>query len=155
MESKTDWILCGATRDRILFRGPSTFTGLYRRPNVLAISSYCFWYISKKMKHYTVYSLLENCSTCFGCYLHRSSGAHTTVSTASGTCQTVTATCRYCGSAGTGSSVVWELYWSVLVRLLTQPHQNRSVLPSDFRLLLRIGIRGDLLPLPPYRVVIN
>jgi hypothetical protein len=38
-----------------------------------------------------------NCSTCFGWYLHPSSGAHTTVSTASGTCQTVTATCRYRG----------------------------------------------------------
>ena len=29
-----------------------------------------------------------NCSTCFGWYLHPSSRAHTTVSTASGTCQT-------------------------------------------------------------------
>ena len=38
---------------------------------------------------------------------------------------TVTSTCRYCGRIGTGSSVVWELYWSVLVRL--QPHQNISV----------------------------
>ena len=38
-----------------------------------------------------------NCSTCFGWYLHPSSGAHTTVSTASGICQTVTATCPYSG----------------------------------------------------------
>jgi hypothetical protein len=38
-----------------------------------------------------------NCSTCFECYLHPSSGAHTTVSTASGICQTVTAICRYSG----------------------------------------------------------
>ena len=38
-----------------------------------------------------------NCSTCVGWYLHPSSGAHTSVSTASGTCQTVTATCRYSG----------------------------------------------------------
>jgi hypothetical protein len=30
-----------------------------------------------------------NCCTCFGWYLHPSSGAHTTLSTASGTCQTV------------------------------------------------------------------
>ena len=35
-----------------------------------------------------------NCFTCFGWYIHPSSGAHTTVSTASGTCQIVTATCR-------------------------------------------------------------
>jgi len=39
--------------------------------------------------------------------LHPSSGAHTTVFTVTGTCQTVTATCRYCGTA---LSVVWELY---------------------------------------------
>jgi len=38
-----------------------------------------------------------NCSTCFGWYLHPSSGAHTTVSTASCICHTVTATCRYRG----------------------------------------------------------
>ena len=41
-----------------------------------------------------------NCSTCFGWYLHQSSEAHTTVSIASGTCQTVTATCRYPGNVG-------------------------------------------------------
>ena len=38
-----------------------------------------------------------NCSTCFGWYHHPSSGAHTTVSTASGICHTVTATCCYSG----------------------------------------------------------
>ena len=47
-----------------------------------------------------------NCSTCFGWYLHPSSGAHTTVSTASGTCQTVTATCRYRGEVGT---TAWQV----------------------------------------------
>jgi len=36
--------------------------------------------------------LSGNCSTCFGWYLHPSSGAHTTVCTASGISQTVTAT---------------------------------------------------------------
>ena len=39
--------------------------------------TYSFWYISNKMQHYTVYLFLENCSTCFGWYLHPSSGAHT------------------------------------------------------------------------------
>ena len=29
------------------------------------------------MQHYTVYLFLENCSRCFGWYLHPSSGAHT------------------------------------------------------------------------------
>ena len=53
------------------------------------------------MQLYTVYLFLENCSTCFGWYIHPSSGAHTTVSTASGTCQTVTATYRYRVRVGT------------------------------------------------------
>ena len=51
-----------------------------------------------------------NCSTCFGRYLHPSSGAHTTVSIECGTCQTVTATCRYRGRGEAGLSVMWELY---------------------------------------------
>ena len=42
----------------------------------------------------TQFILSGNCSTCFGWYLHPSSGAQTTVSTASGICQTVTATYR-------------------------------------------------------------
>ena len=44
----------------------------------------------------TVYSLFKsvNCSTCFGWYLHPSSGAHITVSTVFGITDTVTATCR-------------------------------------------------------------
>ena len=46
---------------------------------------YSFWYISE-MQLYTVYLFLENCSTCFGWYLHPSSGAHITVFTVSGTC---------------------------------------------------------------------
>jgi len=49
-----------------------------------------FWYISNKVQHYTIYLFLENCCTCFRWYLHPSSGAHTTVLTVSGTCQTVT-----------------------------------------------------------------
>jgi hypothetical protein len=42
--------------------------------------------------------------------LHPSSGAHTTVSTASGICHTVTAICRYRGRVGTVLSVVWVAY---------------------------------------------
>jgi len=61
------------------------------------------------MQLYTVHLFLENYSTCFGSYLHPSSGAHTTVFTAFGTCQTVTATNRYRGRFGTGLSLVWEL----------------------------------------------
>jgi len=54
------------------------------------------------MQHYTVCLFLENCSACFGWYLHQSSGGHTTVFTVSGTWQTFTANCRYCGRVGTG-----------------------------------------------------
>jgi hypothetical protein len=43
----------------------------------------------------------ENCSTCLWWYLHPSSGVHTTISTASGICHTVTATCRFRGRVGT------------------------------------------------------
>ena len=55
----------------------------------------------------TLHSLFisGNCSTCFGWYLHPSSGAHTTVSTASGICHTVTATGRYRQVAVT----VWQI----------------------------------------------
>jgi hypothetical protein len=44
----------------------------------------------------TIYSLFisVNRSTCFGWYLHPSSGVHVTVPTASGISKTVTATCR-------------------------------------------------------------
>ena len=44
----------------------------------------------------TIYSLFisANCSTCFGCYLHPSSGAHITVFTVSGISETVNAICR-------------------------------------------------------------
>jgi len=44
----------------------------------------------------TIYSLFisVNCSTCFGWYLHPSSGAHITVTTVTGIVETVTANCR-------------------------------------------------------------
>jgi hypothetical protein len=42
----------------------------------------------------TRFILSGNCSKCFGWYHYPSSGAQTTVSTASGICHTVTATCR-------------------------------------------------------------
>jgi hypothetical protein len=51
-----------------------------------------------------------NCSTCFGWYFHLPLGAHTTVSTSSGICHTVTAICRYRGRVGTGLSVQWVAY---------------------------------------------
>ena len=97
------------------------------RESILPQVQYSFWYFSNKMQHYTVYSVLENCSKYFGWCLLPSLRTHTTLFTVSGTCQTVTATYRYYGRVWTGLSVVWELHWSVLVWLLQQPHQNRSI----------------------------
>jgi hypothetical protein len=60
----------------------------------------------------TLHSLFisGNSSTCFGWYLQPSSGAHTTVSTASGICHTVTAICRYRERVRTGLRVLWVAY---------------------------------------------
>jgi hypothetical protein len=66
-----------------------------------------------------------NCSTCFGWYFHLSSGTHTTVSTESGICRTVTAICHYRGRVGTGLSVLWVAYatHSTLKPVPTLPRQ--------------------------------
>jgi len=56
-----------------------------------------FQYLSNKMQRYTVYYIWKLLYMFRVVNLHPSSGAHTTVSTASGICQTVTATCRYSG----------------------------------------------------------
>jgi len=64
----------------------------------------------------TQFILSGNCSTCFGWYHHPSSGAQTTVSTASGICHIVIAICRYRGRVGTGSSVLWVAYLMQLCR---------------------------------------
>ena len=71
-------------------------------PNSIPIYSYI-------KQDATLHSLLisGNCSTCFGWYFHPSSGTHTTVSTASGNCHTLTAICRYRGRVGNGLSVLW------------------------------------------------
>jgi len=62
--------------------------------------------IYPKRCNVTQFIISGNCSTCFGWYLHLLSGAHTTVSTTSGICHTVAATCRYRGRVGTGLSVL-------------------------------------------------
>jgi hypothetical protein len=60
------------------------------------------------MQHYTFY-FSGNCSIYFGWYPHPSSGAQTTVSTASGICHTVTPICCYRGRVGTGLSLPCEV----------------------------------------------
>src|SRR5215475_719004 len=76
-----------------------------RAPNSIPIYSYI-------QQDATLHILLisGNCSTCFGWYFHPSSGAHTTVSSASRICHTVTAICRYHGRVGTGLSVMCVAY---------------------------------------------
>jgi len=75
--------------------------------------SFCsniYIYIYPTRCNVTQFILSGNCSTCFGWYHYSSSGAQTTVSTASGICHTVTATCRYRERVGTGLSVLWVAY---------------------------------------------
>jgi hypothetical protein len=67
-----------------------------RAPNSIPIYSY----IQQHAKSHSLF-ISGNCSTCYGWYFHPSSGAHTTVSTASGICHTVAAICRYHGRVGT------------------------------------------------------
>ena len=74
------------------------------------VSIFILIYFQKDAKLHSLFISGKLLSTYFGWYLHPSSGAHTNVFTVSGTCQTVTATCRYCGRVETGLSVVWELY---------------------------------------------
>jgi hypothetical protein len=57
------------------------------------------------MQRYTVYFIWK-LLYMFRVIFYPSSGAQTTVSTASGICNTVTAICRYRGKAGTGLSVL-------------------------------------------------
>ena len=65
--------------------------------------------MNPKRRNVTQFILSGNCSTCFGCYHHPSSGAQTTVST-SGICHAITAVCCYRGRVGTGLSVLWVAY---------------------------------------------
>jgi len=68
----------------------------------------------------TTYSLFlsVNCSTCFGWYLHPSSGVHVTVSRASGTSKTIIATC--CEHDWTGT-LVQSCSQQVAVMVLLMP----------------------------------
>jgi len=60
--------------------------------------------------NFTQFILSGHCSTCFGWYLHPSSGAQKTVSVAFGISHAVTLIYRYRGRVGTGLSVLWVAY---------------------------------------------
>jgi hypothetical protein len=83
-------------------------------------------YIQQDVKLHSLF-ISGNCSTCFGWYFNPSSGAHTTLSIASGIYHTVTAICRFCGRVGTGLSVLWVVYatHSTLKPLPTLPRQRQ------------------------------
>jgi hypothetical protein len=74
------------------------------------VTTFQYTCISNKMQTLHSLFIFGNCSTCFGWYFHPSSWAHSTVSTASGICHTVTAICLYRGRVGTGLSVLWVAY---------------------------------------------
>jgi hypothetical protein len=78
-----------------------------RAPNSTPVYSYI---LQDATSHSSFIS--GNCSTCFGWYFHPSSGVHTTVSTASGICHTVTI-CGYRGRVETGLSVLWVAYANI------------------------------------------
>jgi hypothetical protein len=94
---------------------------IYWAPNIIPIYKFI-------QKDATLHSLFisGNCSTCFGWYFHPSSGKHTTVSTASGICHTVTAIWRYRGRVGTGLSVLWGHAVELLVEALRYKSQGRG-----------------------------
>jgi hypothetical protein len=89
-----------------------------RVPNSISIYEYI-------QQDATLHSLFisGNCSTCFGWYFHPSSGAHTTVSKASGNCHTVTAICRYRGRVGIVGGVRHPQH--------TQTSSNSSPIAAD------------------------
>jgi len=74
--------------------------------------------------------LSGNCSTCFGWY-HHPSGAQTTLSTASGICHSVTATCRYRGRVGTGLSEL-RVDLKILYQLILDNSVPMGVQSSEF-----------------------
>jgi hypothetical protein len=90
----------------------------------------------------TLHSLFisGNCSTCFGWYFHPPSGAHTTVSTASGICHTVTAICRYRGRVGTGLCVLWVAYAHYSCRILMKLRFSGQTFEKIFKRILPVGL---------------
>jgi hypothetical protein len=88
----------------LVLLGVFTFMG----PCIVNIFQYTC--MSNKMQRYTVYLNLETALHVSGGTSTPSSGAHTTVSTASGICHTDTAICRYRGRVATGLSVLWVAY---------------------------------------------
>jgi hypothetical protein len=89
-----------------------------------------FQYISNKMQNLHSLFIFGNCCIYFGWYFHPSSGAHTTVSTASGIWHVVAAICRYRGRVGTCLSVCCE-WRTPPTAQHTQTVSNYSTIAAD------------------------
>jgi hypothetical protein len=120
------------------------FANIIRRFNVYG--SVQLKYIQQDATLHSLF-ITGNCSTCFGWYFHLSSGAHTTVSTSTGICHTVTGICRYRGRVGTGLGVLWVTYAThstlKLVPLLFPMHAICVANPIPFYLIIQIIFGGE------------
>jgi len=87
----------GRKEDNGLSHCDNCYSLTFMGPCILII----FQYIYPTRCNVTQFISSGSCSTCFGWYLHPSSGAQTTVSTACGICHAVTAICRDGGRVGT------------------------------------------------------
>jgi hypothetical protein len=105
----------------LVLLGDLTFMG----PCIVSIFQYMC--ICNKIQRYSLF-IFGKCSTYFGWYFRPSSGAHTTVSTASGICHAVTAICRYRVRDGTGLSVLWV---ASATHSTTQTGSNSSTIAVD------------------------
>jgi hypothetical protein len=101
----------------------------------------------------TLHSLLylKNCSTCFRWHHHPLSGAHATISTASGICHTVAAACHYRGKVET----TFQLFYDSVVRHTVHDNVHQlhvqttfyvwktRVCQCSFRLLMMGGVSPE------------
>jgi hypothetical protein len=87
----------------------------------------------------TLFGFLENCSTC------PSSGAQTTVSTASGICHTVTATSNICPTRRNVIHFFKRLYMFPVVEQF--PEKNKLCNVASYWIYIRIEYKTELLPI--------
>jgi hypothetical protein len=87
--------MCLLSFNNELVLGAQKLTGILYTCKIFLNVTKSYYNIYPTRYNVTQFILPGNCSTCFRWYHHPSSGAHTTVSTASGICQTVIATCHY------------------------------------------------------------
>jgi len=97
----TESSLCGIGNSGLTYRSALSLTLLVERTKTAINEFNVHGFLHRKniliyiQQDATLQFILSgNCSTCFGWYHHPSSGAQTTVSTASGICHTVIAICH-------------------------------------------------------------